>query len=139
MRRVVLAIGLTSVLCGCATYAPSPRAAQAAPAARGVTPAASVALSAEQAAMIRTYYRDADPKPGQGRGHGGLPPGIAKNLARGKPLPPGIAKQYLPSDLARRLPAPPAGFDYVVAAGKLLLVEAATQVVREILLDAVFG
>ena len=28
-----------------------------------------------------------------------LPPGIAKNLERGKPLPPGIAKKALPSDL----------------------------------------
>jgi hypothetical protein len=28
-----------------------------------------------------------------------LPPGIAKNLARGKPLPPGIAKRALPADL----------------------------------------
>lgn len=28
-----------------------------------------------------------------------LPPGIAKNVARGKPLPPGIAKKALPPDL----------------------------------------
>lgn len=28
-----------------------------------------------------------------------LPPGIAKNVARGKPLPPGIAKKVLPPDL----------------------------------------
>lgn len=28
-----------------------------------------------------------------------LPPGIAKNVARGKPLPPGIAKRALPSGL----------------------------------------
>jgi len=28
-----------------------------------------------------------------------LPPGIAKNLARGKPLPPGIAKKVVPADL----------------------------------------
>jgi hypothetical protein len=28
-----------------------------------------------------------------------LPPGIAKNVARGKPLPPGIAKKALPADL----------------------------------------
>lgn len=28
-----------------------------------------------------------------------LPPGIAKNLERGKPLPPGIAKKALPNDL----------------------------------------
>ena len=28
-----------------------------------------------------------------------LPPGIAKNVARGKPLPPGIAKKAVPADL----------------------------------------
>ena len=28
-----------------------------------------------------------------------LPPGIAKNVARGKPLPPGIAKRAVPAEL----------------------------------------
>jgi hypothetical protein len=32
-----------------------------------------------------------------------LPPGIAKNVARGKPLPPGIAKKALPADLVLTL------------------------------------
>jgi hypothetical protein len=32
-----------------------------------------------------------------------LPPGIAKNVARGKPLPPGIAKKAVPADLVRTL------------------------------------
>jgi len=32
-----------------------------------------------------------------------LPPGIAKNLARGKELPPGIAKKALPNDLVAKL------------------------------------
>jgi len=38
-----------------------------------------------------------------------LPPGIAKNVARGKPLPPGIAKKALPADLL--LLAPRVGRD----------------------------
>lgn len=33
-----------------------------------------------------------------------LPPGIRKNLARGKPLPPGIAKTRLPGGYVGRLP-----------------------------------
>ena len=33
-----------------------------------------------------------------------LPPGIAKNLARGKPLPPGIAKRAVPSALLAQGP-----------------------------------
>jgi len=66
-----------------------------------------------------------------------LPPGIAKNLARGKPLPPGIAKQYLPDSLVIALPAPPRGFERVVVDGKILLVEVATRVIHDILTDAI--
>ena len=33
-----------------------------------------------------------------------LPPGIRKNLARGKPLPPGIAKKMVPGPMLRELP-----------------------------------
>lgn len=91
-------------------------------------------LTAGQIDLIRSYYGNAGP----GRSKG-LPPGIAKNLQRGKPLPPGIARQYLPGELHGRLPRPPAGFEYIVVAGKLLLVEIATQVVRQILLETVFG
>ncbi|MDH4047090.1 MAG: anti-virulence regulator CigR family protein [Gammaproteobacteria bacterium] len=87
--------------------------------------------------MIRSYY--ADTSPGNGRGRkSSLPPGIEKNLQRGKPLPPGIAKQYLPQQLLVRLPRAGDGLEYLVVAGKLLLVEVATQIIREVLLDTVF-
>ena len=92
--------------------------------------------------MIHAYYADTSPSQGRGRGrgrNGGLPPGVAKNLARGKPMPPGIAKQYLPSNLLTRLPSAPSGYEYLVVAGKLLLVDIATQVVRDVLLESVFG
>ncbi|KDB61839.1 hypothetical protein AZ15_1325, partial [Bordetella bronchiseptica A1-7] len=36
-------------------------------------------------------------------GYGSLPPGIRKNLARGKPLPPGIAKKAVPPSMLARL------------------------------------
>jgi Ni/Co efflux regulator RcnB len=76
----------------------------------------------------------------RGKGQGkpkGLPPGIAKNLARGKALPPGIAKQYLPDDLVSALPAPPRGFERVIVDGRVLLVEVATQVIHDVLVDLV--
>jgi Ni/Co efflux regulator RcnB len=66
-----------------------------------------------------------------------LPPGIAKNLARGKPLPPGIAKQQLPDGLVHALPAPPRGYERIVVDGKVLLVDMATQVIHDILTDIV--
>jgi hypothetical protein len=37
-------------------------------------------------------------------GYDSLPPGIAKNLARGKPLPPGIAKKTVLTSMLGQLP-----------------------------------
>lgn len=72
---------------------------------------------------------------------GGLPPGIAKNLARGKPLPPGIAKQMrpLPPELVRELPPPPQGYERVVVDGKILLVNATTQIVSDVIANVILG
>ena len=86
---------------------------------------------------MRAYYQETG---GGTKAHGakrskGLPPGIAKNLRRGKPLPPGIAKRYLPADLHAALPPPPRGHERIIAAGKILLVEIATQIVRDVLSD----
>ncbi len=61
-----------------------------------------------------------------------LPPGIAKNVGRGKPLPPGIAKKALPQDLLRRLPARD-GYDRVIIGSDILLIELATGVVVDAL------
>jgi Ni/Co efflux regulator RcnB len=77
---------------------------------------------------IRTYYAD---KPKKARG---LPPGAARNYARGKRLPPGIAKQALPPDLERRLTVPP-GHQYIVVDSDVLLVAVSTGIVVDILLD----
>jgi Ni/Co efflux regulator RcnB len=92
--------------------------------------------------IIRAWYRDqGTPRGGKGRNRGNksLPPGIAKNLERGKPLPPGIARQSLPAGLIGRLPPPPAGYERVVLSGKVLLVEIATQVIHDVLEDLVLG
>lgn len=100
----------------------------------------SVTLSAEQTATVRAWYGQTVSGNGNGRGRGGgLPPGIARNLERGKPLPPGIAKQYLPQNVIVQLPSPGTGLEYIIVAGKLLLVEAATQIVRQVLLDSLFA
>jgi hypothetical protein len=141
MSKGLVATLMLVLLTACASSTPPP-----APSGRGSAPPASVpaagrvVLSSEQIALVRAYYGGQEEARGNGRGrNGGLPPGIARNLARGKPLPPGIAKQYLPNDLLLRLPPLERGLDYLVVAGKLLLVEAATQRIREVLLDAVFA
>ena len=59
-----------------------------------------------------------------------LPPGIAKNLARGKPLPPGIARKLPPGDLLRRLPSR-GGTRWIMAGDVVLLVDV-TDVVIDI-------
>jgi len=102
-----------------------------------------VGFSDGEISTIRAYYRDhAVARQGNGKGKNGtkgLPPGIAKNLQRGKPLPPGIAKQVLPSGLVALLPPAPEGFERVEIAGKVLLIEIATQVIHDVLEDVILG
>ena len=98
----------------------------------------SVSFSDAEVRIITAWYNDHEPrKSGKGK-RGGLPPGIAKNLARGKSLPPGIAAQHLPQELQRALPAAPAGYDRIIVDGKVLLVEATTRVIHDVLMDVVF-
>lgn len=104
--------------------------------------AEAATFSAHEIEVIVGFYHGAaesDAPRGRGRGRNkGLPQGIAKNLARGKPLPPGIAMQQLPPTLIERLPPPPAGFERIVVAGKILLIETATQIVHDVLTDVLF-
>lgn len=127
-----LAIGaLTLPLLTCVP-APSPRVeAQRRPRHPTVQVAAAITFSAGQRERIRSYYR-AHPRKKVKR----LPPGVRKNLARGKPLPPGIAKQMAPREL-RRLVAVPSGYRLEEVGLDVLLVEVATGVVHDILMDVV--
>ncbi|HEV8600573.1 MAG TPA: anti-virulence regulator CigR family protein [Gemmatimonadales bacterium] len=52
-----------------------------------------------------------------------LPPGIAKNLARGKPIPPGIAKTRVPEAVLVRLPWRPAGYTFFLVGDRVVLVD----------------
>jgi hypothetical protein len=125
---------------GCAGFVLAASACSSAPPVRTVTTVRTVAayphIGRSEAALIHAYYRE-QPR-ANGRGHGrkkGLPPGIAVNITLGKPLPPGIAKRALPVDLLRSLPPLPSGFEYAVVAGKVLLIEVTTQVVRDVLTE----
>lgn len=64
-----------------------------------------------------------------------LPPGIAKNYARGKPLPPGIARKALPSGLLGLLPPRP-GYEWGVVDRDVVLLVAGTMIVADILRNA---
>lgn len=65
-------------------------------------------------------------------GYAALPPGIRKNLARGKPLPPGIAKKAVPAALLGQLPYHP-GYEWRIAGSDLILISIATAVVADVL------
>ncbi len=98
----------------------------------------SVQFSSNEISVIHNFFRHhhVNKKGGKKRGKP-LPPGIAENLARGKPLPPGMAKQAFPKDLLDRLPPVADGYERVIVAGKILLVEIATQVVHDVLVNAI--
>ena len=64
-----------------------------------------------------------------------LPPGIQKNLARGKPLPPGIARRSAPESFTRRLPNYE-GYDWRMAGKDLVLMQTGTEIVADVLVGA---
>jgi hypothetical protein len=68
----------------------------------------------------------------KGKGRKELPPGIAMKLERGGELPPGIAKRGLPQDLTDRLPPVPTGLERAVIDDKVVLIEVATGLIRDL-------
>lgn len=57
-----------------------------------------------------------------------LPPGIAKNVARGKPLPPGIAKRALPPDLIRLAPKVPSDVSFAIVGEVVVALKGGTVI-----------
>jgi hypothetical protein len=114
-------------------------------ASAGATTSLDVFTDAEKR-IIREYCRSHESaaalcggKTEAQAGHGkkkrkSLPPGIAKNLQRGKPLPPGIAKQVLPEDLEDRLPRRN-GYERLIVDGRVILIDVATRIIRDVLED----
>jgi len=101
----------------------------------GVAVAGMFITAAEQS-IIASYVQQYRGSPSYGfAGAQPLPPGIAKKIARGGAMPPGIAKRYLPSDLLSRLPPRP-GQQWLAVGTDILLVDATTQVVLDILHQA---
>ncbi|AHB70518.1 anti-virulence regulator CigR family protein [Cronobacter malonaticus] len=65
-------------------------------------------------------------------GYESLPPGIAKNLARGKPLPPGIAKKSVPASMLNELPYYP-GYEWKMVGDDLVLIALSTALVTAVI------
>jgi len=81
-------------------------------------PAVRVVFVDSDRAVFRDYYRTRREavKP--------LPPGIAKNLARGKPLPPGIARTRVPDAVLVQLPWRPPGYSFFLVGDRIVLLNA---------------
>jgi hypothetical protein len=114
----------------------SPRIDAAPPAGKGKPDTSSAYANGDTAQLISPVI-DYDHVRGiavstHQTGYKALPPGIAKNLARGKPLPPGIAKKAVPTPMLRELPAYP-DYEWKRCGADLVLVQIATQVVAEVL------
>ncbi|WP_123566648.1 anti-virulence regulator CigR family protein [Pseudomonas vranovensis] len=77
--------------------------------------------------VLNSYHNYWSPGPA-------LPPGIQKNLARGKPLPPGIAKK-LDGRLLGHLPRYD-GYEWQQAGTDLILVAIATGIIYEVITGA---
>lgn len=67
-------------------------------------------------------------------GYKPLPKGIRKNLARGKPMPPGIEKSRMPGGMLDKLPKQK-GYEWRYAGTDLLLVQLGTEIVADVLED----
>ncbi|EOV9626297.1 anti-virulence regulator CigR family protein [Cronobacter sakazakii] len=65
-------------------------------------------------------------------GYESLPPGIAKNLARGKPLPPGIAKKSVPTSMLNELPYY-RGYEWKMVGDDLVLIALSTALVTAVI------
>lgn len=63
-----------------------------------------------------------------------LPAGVRKKMAKGRPLPAGLARRLPPEAMQARLPQQ-RGYEWRVAGTDLILVEATTAVVHQILRD----
>ena len=91
----------------------------------------SITLLPDVRVQIRDFYSSRGVS-----GAEGLPPGIRRRLAHGKALPPGIAKKAVPAGLRSRIVLP-AGFEIVEVGLDVFLVEVATDIVHDVLMDVV--
>lgn len=64
---------------------------------------------------------------------GTLPPGIAKQLARNGHLPPGLDYQPLPHDLVVQLPPLQPGHQYRIVDNRVLLIQAASNLILDVM------
>jgi len=84
---------------------------------------------------MRSWYRDHQDHPPKGfRDRDRLPPDLQRRLVVHEVLAPELRGRIVvvPADLRRLLPAPPVGCRYVVLGGQVVLIDAHTWMVHDI-------
>lgn len=92
-----------------------------------------IAFSDGDRYLIRDYYRSRLP-PGLAKKNK-LPPGLHKHIVRHGYLPPGLEGQRLDRELEGRLAPLPAGYERLRVGANVLLVDAATRLVLDLITD----
>ncbi len=144
MLRITLMVSVLFAILACAPTRADSKYTRADSRTSTAEKIAIAVFSKDERQIIAEYFHKhghSSGKKGKSKGKGkprGLPPGIAKNLQRGKPMPPGIAKQHFPVGLIDLLPPAPRGYERVIVGGKIILVEVATQIIHDVLVDVVF-
>jgi hypothetical protein len=106
-----------------------------------------VRIGAPEKQVIREYVNNCE-TPRKGKKNKGLPPGLAKKVARGGDLPPGWQKKCvrgeilseelykqshsLPQGLIVKLPPPPVGTITVAISGKIVRLAKATREILDV-------
>jgi len=95
-----------------------------------------VVFSDRDRAIIRDYYRGyyRGLPPGLAK-KGKIPPGHAFRMQRHQGLPPGVAWEYLPADVERRLSRLPDGYVRIVIGTDVAILHTRTRVVLDVIED----
>src|SRR5690242_4769925 len=101
--------------------------------------AVRIVFSSRDRDIVRDYYHDnySSLPPGLAKRGGNLPPGLQKHLDRNGTLPPGLQKriQPFPTELERRLPPLPDGYNRVTLGVDILILDRRTQRIMDIVHD----
>lgn len=108
----------------------------------------SVTFSSDERKVIQDYAHECQTPVAKGRKAKGLPPGLAKKVARGKELPPGWQKKCvkgeimpepvfqqchpLPQEVVVKLPPPPPDTVVVAVSGKVVRLAKATREILDV-------